>query len=294
MGALRDRMIRELQLRNFSQNTHKKYLGVVRRLAKHYGIAPDQLSAEQVQDYLVYLITKRRLQWNTLNVVASGLKFFYREVAKRPDIALALPPRQHGRHLPEVLSAEELLRLFAAATLPKERALLMTTYGGGLRVSEVIRLQVTDIDGQRRMIRVNGGKGNRDRSTLLSIRLLEELRAYWLIDRPRPWLFPSRRAAKPLHHNAAREMFNRAKAQAGITKNGSIHMLRHSFATHLLESGVDLRTIQLLLGHASILTTSIYLHLTQKTRDATRSPLDLLDLSQLPPSGPEVPPCQPS
>ena len=208
---------------------------------------PTNSARSKFKDYLVYLITKRRLQWNSLNVVVSGLKFFYREVVNRPDIALALPPRQHGRHLPEVLSAEELLRLFAAATRPKERALLMTTYGGGLRVSEVIRLQVTDIDSQRRMIRVNGGKGNRDRCTLLSNRLLEELRAYWLIDRPRPWLFPSRprgQATKPLSHNTAREMFNRAKAQAGITKNGSIHMLRHSFATHLLEAGVDLRTIQ--------------------------------------------------
>lgn len=293
MGELRDRMIRELQLRHFAPRTHKNYLGVVSRLAKHYGIAPDQLSAKQVQDYLVHLITERRLEWNTINVVVSGLKFFYRQVVKRPSIVLAIPPRRRPRHLPEVLSAEELLRVFAAAAKPKERALLMTTYGGGLRVSEVIRLQVTDIDSQRRMIRVHG-KGDRDRYTLLSQRLLEELRAYWLIERPRPWLFPGHRPSRPLHDNRAREMFNRAKARAGISKRGSIHMLRHSFATHLLEAGVDLRTIQVLLGHASILTTAIYVHLTPKTRAATRSPLDLLDLSQLPPCGPEVPPCQPS
>jgi integrase/recombinase XerD len=293
MGALRDRMIRELQLRHFAPLTRKHYLGVVSRLAKHYGIAPDRLSARQVQDYLVHLMTERRLQWNSINVVASGLKFFYRQVVKRPDIILAIPRRRRPRHLPEVLSAEELLGLFAAATQPKERALLMTTYGGGLRVSEVIRLQVTDIDSQRGMIRVHG-KGDKDRYTLLSKRLLEELRAYWLIDRPRPWLFPGNQPGQPLHHNRAREMFNRAKAQAGIRKRGSIHMLRHSFATHMLEAGVDLRTIQILLGHTSLLTTTIYLHLTRKTRDATRSPLDLLDLSHLPPCGPEVPPCQPS
>lgn len=293
MGALRDRMIRELQLRRFAPLTHKNYLGVVRRLAKHYGIAPDQLTAKQVQDYLVYLIAERRLEWNTINVTASALKFFYRQVVKRPDIALAIPPRRRARHLPEVLSAEELLRLFAAAAQPKERALLMTTYGGGLRVSEVIRVQVTDIDSQRGTIRVRG-KGDRDRYTLLSKRLLEELRAYWLIGRPRPWLFPGSRPDQPLNHNTARDMFNRAKAKAGISKRGSIHMLRHSFATHLLEAGVDLRIIQVLLGHASILTTAIYVHLTPKTRDATRSPLDLLDLSHLPPCGPEVPPCQPS
>jgi integrase/recombinase XerD len=294
MGALRDRMIRELQLRRFAPLTRKHYLGVVSRLAKHYGIAPDQLSAQQVQDYLLYLMTERRLQWNTVNVVVSGLKFFYGQVVKRPDIPLAIPPRRPAHRLPQVLSTEELLRLFAAAVQPKERALLMTTYGGGLRVSEVIRLQVTDIDSQRGLIHVSRGKGDKERYTVLSKRLLEELRVYWLIDRPRPWLFPGRLPGQPLDHNRAREIFNRAKAQAGISKRGSIHLLRHSFATHLLEAGVDLRTIQVLLGHSSILTTTIYLHLTQKTRDATRSPLDLLDLSQLPPCGLEVPPCQPS
>jgi integrase/recombinase XerD len=286
-------MIRELQLRRFAPLTHKQYLGVVHRLAKHYRIAPDRLSAKQVQDYLVHLITERRLEWNTINVVASGLKFFYRQVVKRPDIALAIPRRRRPRHLPEVLSAEEVLRLFAAAAQPKERALLMTTYGGGLRVSEVIRLQVTDIDSQRGMIRVRG-KGDRDRYTLLSQRLLKELRAYWLLGRPRPWLFPGGRPGQPLNHNTAREMFNRAKAKAGISKRGSIHMLRHSFATHLLEAGTDLRVIQVFLGHASILTTAMYVHLTPKIRGATRSPLDLLDLSHLPPCGSEVPPCQPS
>jgi integrase/recombinase XerD len=132
MGALRDRMIRELQLRGFAPLTHKQYLGVVSRLAKHYGIAPDRLSAKQVQDYLVHLMTERGQEWNTINAVASGLKFFYRQVVNRPDIILAIPPRRRPRHLPEVLSVEELLRLFAAAAQPKERALLMTTYGGGL------------------------------------------------------------------------------------------------------------------------------------------------------------------
>jgi integrase/recombinase XerD len=291
MGVLRDRMIRELQLRRFASLTQKAYLGAVTGLAKRYGIAPDQLSAAQVQDYLVYLLSERRLQWNSVNVIASGLKFFYGQVVKRPEVALAIPPRRHARHLPEILSAAELLRLFAAASRPKDRALLLTAYGGGLRVSEVVRLQIPDIDSQRGMLRVARGKGDKDRYTLLSQRLVEELRAYWLIDRPRAWLFPGRRAGQPLDDNTARDIFNRTKARAGIVKRGSIHMLRHSFATHLLEAGVDLRTIQLLLGHTSILTTTIYLHLTRKTLDATRSPLDLLDL---PPCGLEVPSCQPS
>lgn len=294
MGELRDRMIRELQLRRLAPATHKAYLEAVTGLAKRYGIAPDQLRVEQVQDYLVHLLSERGLQWNTVNVVSSGLKFFYRQVAKRPEVALAIPPRRHARHLPEILSAAELLRLFAATSRPKDRALLMTSYGGGLRVSEVVRLQIPDIDSQRGMLRVSRGKGDKDRYTLLSPRLVEELRAYWVIGRPRPWLFPGRRAGQPLNDNTAREIFNRAKARAGIVKRGSIHMLRHSFATHLLEAGVDLRTIQMLLGHTSILTTALYLHLTRKTLDATQSPLDLLDLAHLPPCGPEVPPCQPS
>jgi site-specific recombinase XerD len=195
--------------------------------------------------------------------------------------------------LPEIYSAQELQGLFAAAPPGKPRALLMTTYGGGLRVSEVVRLEVTDIDSQRRMIRVARGKRDKDRYTLLSARLLDELRAYWKIDRPRPWLFPGRNPQRPMDENTVREIFNRAKAKAGIHKGGSIHVLRHSFATHLLEAHVDLRTIQILMGHSSITCTAYYLHLTRKTLDKTQNPLDLLDLSQLSAFG-EVPPCQPS
>lgn len=293
MGMLRDRMIRELRLRRFAPATEKAYLEAVRGLAKHFRIPPDQLTARQVQDYLLHLMTERHLQWNTVNTIASGLKFFYSQTLKRPDIALAMPRRRNPRRLPEIFSAEELQRLFAAASNLKHRALLMTTYGGGLRVREVIRLQVTDIDSQRRMIRVSHGKRDKDRYTLLSERLLTELRSYWQAYRPRPWLFPGKDPQRPMDDNTAREIFNQAKAKAGIHKGGSIHVLRHSFATHLLEAGVDLRTIQILLGHSSITTTVCYLHLTRKSLEATQNPLDLLDLSQLPACA-EVPPCQPS
>jgi integrase/recombinase XerD len=291
MGVLRDRMIRELQLRRYAAATQKAYLEAVRGLAKYFMIAPDQLTAQQVQDYLLYLMTERKLQWNTVNTIVSGLTFFFTQTLKRPDIALAIPARRTPRWLPEIYSAEELQRLFAAAPPGKPRALLMTTYGGGLRVSEVIRLQVTDIDSQRRMVRVARGKRDKDRYTLLSARLLDELRAYWKIDRPRPWLFPGRHPQRPLSDEAARALFSQAKAKAGIHKGGSIHILRHCFATHLLEAHVDLRTIQILMGHSSITSTAYYLHLTRKTLDQTQNPLDLLDLSHLP-AVQEVPSCQ--
>jgi site-specific recombinase XerD len=293
MGVLRDRMIRELQLRRFAPATQKAYLEAVTGLTKHFGSAPDQLSARQVQDYLLYLMNERHLQWNTVNTIASGLTFFYTHTLRRLDVACALPARRTPRRLPEILSATELEALFAAAANQQHRALLMTTYAGGFRVSEVVRLRPADIDSQRMMIRIVNGKRARDRYTLLSPRLLEELRAYWRAYRPRTWLFPAPHPDRPFNDDKARAVFNQAKAQAGIRKGGSIHVLRHCFATHLLEAGVDLRTIQVLLGHSSITSTAWYLHLTRKTLERTRSPLDLLDLSHLP-TFPEVPPCQPS
>jgi integrase/recombinase XerD len=301
MGVLRDQMIREMRLRRYAPLTQKAYLEAVVGLTKHFRIAPDQLSARQVQDYLLYLMMERKLHWNTVNTICSGLTFFYSQTLKREDIAAAMPLRRTPRQLPEILSAGELQALFAAADNRQDRALLMTTYGGGLRVSEVVKLRPGDIDSQRMMIRVVAGKRAKDRYTLLSVRLLEELRAYWLAYRPQTWLFPSRRAELPFNDDKARTVFNRAKAKAGIRKAGSIHLLRHCFATHLLEAGVDLRTIQILMGHSSINSTVWYLHLTRKFLGATQNPLDLLDLSGLakrmerkeePPK--EEPPCQPS
>ena len=293
MGVLRDRMLRELQLRRFAPAIQSTYLEAVVGLTKHFGIAPDQLSARQVQDYVLYLMNERHLQWNTVNTIVSGLTFFYTQTLRRPDIAVAMPCRRTARRLPEILSAAELEALFAAADSQQHRTLLMTTYAGGFRVSEVVRLRPADIDSQRLMIRIVHGKRARDRYTLLSPRLLEELRSYWRTYRPRTWLFPARNPDRPFNDDKARVVFNQAKARAGIRKGGSIHVLRHCFATHLLEAGVDLRTIQILMGHSSITSTAWYLHLTRKTVERTRSPLDLLDLSHLP-TFPEVPPCPPS
>jgi integrase/recombinase XerD len=294
MGALRDQMIRELQLRRLALNTQKAYLEAVTNLTKHFGIAPDQLSARQLQDYLLYLMSERKLRWNSVNAICSGLAFFYRHTLKRPDLGAAMPSRRNPRQLPEILSTQELQALFAAVDDLQHRVLLMTAYGGGLRVSEVIKLRPCDIDSRRMMIHVVNGKRAKDRYTLLSVRLLAELRAYWRVYRPTAWLFPARRPEMHFNDDKARTVFNQAKAKVGIRKKGSIHLLRHCFGTHLLEAGVDLRTIQVLMGHASIATTALYLQVTRKILDATQSPLDLLDLSGLPKTQPEVPPCPPS
>jgi integrase/recombinase XerD len=282
MSVLRQQLIRELQLRRYSPRSQKQYVHSVRALAAYYRLPPDQLSPQQVQDYLLYLMQQRQLQWSTVNCVVAALKFFYGQTLKRSDIVLSIPARRTPRRLPEILSGEELQRLFAAATNLRERALLMTAYGGGLRITELVRLQIPDLDSQRGLIRVRSGKGDKDRYTLLSPRLIEELRNYWRRYRPALWLFPGYNPQQHLSHYTAWRIFTRAKHQAGISKEGSTHILRHSFATHLLEAGVDLRTIQILLGHSSIRSTARYLHVTRKIVDATPSPLELLDLSHLP------------
>jgi integrase/recombinase XerD len=214
-----------------------------------------------------------------VNVASAGIRFLFSHTLGRHDVSTAIPPRRTPHRLPHVLSKEELEGLFGVVRNPKHRALLMTTYAAGLRASEVVRLKVTDIDSDRRVIRVRCGKGEKDRDTLLSPRLLRDLRDYWRRCRPPlPWLFVAQRSDRPLRSQTAGKIFTHAKLRAGIHKPGGIHMLRHAFATHLLEAGVDLRIIQSVLGHKSIRTTARYAHLTRKTIDATRSPLDLLDI----------------
>lgn len=283
MSVLRQRMIDEMQLRNFSPRTQRCYLGYVVGLVKHFGLSPDQLQAEQVRQYLLFLSNERQLSSSTVNGVRAALRLLYGSVLQRPNMILAIPPRRTPRPLPEVLSAEEVSALFALTPDSKERALLMTAYATGLRVSELACLQTTHIDSQRRMIHVVSGKGQRDRYSLLSLRLLAELRDYWRQCRaahPSPWLFTADHdPQRPINPGCIAKIMTRAKDRAGIRKKGNIHLLRHSFATHLLEAGVELPVIQILMGHRSIRTTARYLHLTRKTFDATNSPLDLLDLA---------------
>ncbi len=279
--SLRDRMMREMQLHRLSSGTQKNYAKAITDLAKYYWQqpdrrAPDQLTSDDIRAYLHYLLEKRKLALSTCNVAAAAIRFFYVETLGWTPLQLNLPPRTDVQRLPRVLSVEALERLFASISNPKHRALLMTTYSAGLRVSEVVRLKITDIesDPSRMLIRVHQGKGNKDRYSLLSQRLLYELRAYWCIDRYEPWLFPGSNPGQHMTSGTAQNIYNRARREAGI--DHGIHTLRHSFATHLLDAGVDPRTIQLLLGHRSIRTTARYLHVSRRNLQHVRSPLDLL------------------
>jgi site-specific recombinase XerD len=219
---------------------------------------------------------ERKLAWSTVNGVRSGLNFFYRVTLQRSKTEFSIPPCRSPRPLPEVLSKQELTRLFRQTSNAKHRTILLTTYAAGLRVSEVVRLRLGDIDSDRMMIRVEQGKGRKDRYTLLSVRLLHSLRRYWKDYRPTFWLFEGKKEGAHLAKSSARMAFILAKARAGITKKGGIHMLRHSFATHLLEAGMDIRTIQSLMGHSSLQSTSRYLRITRKNLQSTSASLDLL------------------
>ncbi len=278
MTTLREKMVRDMQLRRLSDNTQRVYLHAVFALAKRYMKPPDQLSERQVHDSVLYMLNERKLAWSTCDTNVAGLQFFYGVTLGRNSLRLVLPPRRSEKRLPEILSAEEISRLFAATHNLKHRVLLETAYSAGLRASELVRLKLTDIDSGRMMIRVGQGKGNKDRYTLLSPRVLRHLRDYWLKYRPSSWLFQGQKPDRPLDRVSASKVFIAAKEEAGIHKTGGIHSLRHAFATHLLEAGVDAHTIQLLMGHKSILSTMRYLQVTRKKLGDTRSPLDLLTI----------------
>jgi site-specific recombinase XerD len=233
------------------------------------------MSTEEIQDYVVHLLSERKLAVGSCHAVITALRFFYTVVLEDSETIATIPQVKKVTRLPEILSPEQLERLFAAPRNPKHRALLMTAYGGGLRVSELVRLKLTDIHSDRMMIRVEQGKGKKDRYTLLSKRVLSELRSYWKIKRPAVWLFPGIKRHEPLCARMAQKVYAQAVNKAGIKRRGGIHTLRHCFATHLLEAGEDIRTIQLLLGHSSILSTVRYLQVTSKSLQGTQSPLDL-------------------
>lgn len=226
----------------------------------------------------MHLLNERKLAAGTCHVVLTGLRFFYTVTLERDDSSVPIPSLRSSRHLPEILSSRELKKLFAVVrNKPKHKVLLMLVYSAGLRVSEVVRLKVTDIHSDRMMIRIEQGKGRKDRYTLLSKKVLEELRKYWSIKKPPVWLFPGQRKDRPACTRMAQQIYTEAVKKAGIKRKGGIHTLRHSFATHLLESGENIRTIQLLLGHSSITTTARYLQVTSKTLQGTKSPLDMLN-----------------
>ena len=283
MKPLRLKMIRQMQLERLAPRTQEAYVAAVAGLAKFYWCSPEQLSPEQIRAYLHHLLVERQLAWSSCNQVACGLQFFYIKTLGWEPLQLNLPRRTRRSQLPHVLSTEELQRLFLSAKTPKHRALLMTTYAAGLRVSEVVHLRLTDIESDRGLIRVNQGKGRKDRYTLLSARLLAELRAYWKLERPAPWLFPGQDRDKPMPIASAQRIYYHAKRAAKLQHGKGIHTLRHSFATHLLEAGVDPRTIQLLLGHRSLDTTTRYLRVARTHLANIQSPFDLLRVDTLPP-----------
>lgn len=280
MTQLRERMILEMQLRRLSERTQEAYLYAVYRLAKHYKRPPDRITDREVQDYLLYLMNERKAAWSSCNQFACGVKFFFEATLGRTSIRFALPPRRSEQRLPEILSAQELERLFSAVTNVKHLTLLKTLYATGLRVSEAVALKLTDIDGDRMTLRVEQGKGRKDRYVGLSPRLLKDLRDYWRAYRPSTWLFTGQPPQRHLPADTAYVIYIRAKLKAGIKKGGGIHALRHAFATHMLEAGVDLRTLQELLGHRSIGTTQRYLHVTRKSFGGPGNPLDLLALGK--------------
>jgi len=275
MGALRERMDQDMVLRGLASRTREAYLAAVAGLAKHYRRSPDQLSEQEVERYLLHLIEERKLSWSSTNQAACAMGFLFHHTLKRAQGSFRIPRRKVAAKLPEILSREEVRRLLQASRNLKHRTLLTTTYAAGLRVSEVCQLKTSNIDSARMMLRVECGKGAKDRYTLLSAQLLELLRLYWRATRPGLWLFSSHDGSRPLDTSLAQKMYYAAKARAGILKQGGIHSLRHAFATHLLESGVDVHTIQRLLGHGNLSTTARYFHLRQHVA-STPSPLDLL------------------
>ena len=279
MAELRKRMIRDMQLRNFSPETQKSYLNSVTGLAKYYRRSPDVVSPAEIQDYVIYLLSERKLAIGSCHTIITALRFFYSVTLGESRDRAPIPEIKNYRRLPEILSGEELEKLFAVVKNIKHRVILMTAYGAGLRSSEVVHLKVTDIHSDRMMIHVEKGKGMKDRYSLLSKRLLAELRNYWRIKRPKLWLFPNYKN-EPLVRHMTYRIYVDAKKKAGIKRKGGIHTLRHCFATHLLEAGEDLRTIQLLMGHSSIRTTVRYLQVTSKSLQGTKSPLDLLPCSK--------------
>jgi site-specific recombinase XerD len=272
-------MTQDMRLRNFAPGSVNAYVDCVARFARHFGKSPDSLGPQDVRAFLLHLIEQRRVSWSYYNLHLQALRFLYNITLGRPAALEHLVCPRQPKRLPVVLSPDELARFFAAVSSPKHRASLMTAYAAGLRVAEVASLQVSDIDSQRMVLRVRQGKGRKDRYVMLSPVLLEILRAYWKAARPRTWLFPSPCGDGPLTPSAVMKACRRAHRASGLEKHVTVHTLRHSFATHLLEAGTDLRTIQVLLGHDSPRTTAVYTHVSPAAVRATVSPLDRLDLA---------------
>ncbi len=284
MTPLRQRMLEDMSIRNLAENTQSAYLQQVAAYSRYFGRSPDQLGPEEIRTYQLYLMAVRALTPSSICVATGALRFLYKVTLKRTWAVEEIPMPKRPRKLPEILSPEEVMRFLDAIINHKHRAILMTAYAAGLRVSEATHLKVTDIDSQRMMLRVEQGKGMKDRYVMLSPRLLDVLRTYWKSARPTRWMFPGEVPGQPITREAVGLACQKARRDSGITKPITPHSLRHAFASHLLESGANLRTIQLLLGHRSLATTARYLKVATSTVCATASPFDLLPKFDPPPT----------
>jgi site-specific recombinase XerD len=284
MTNLRKRMLEELQRRNYSSETIRAYLFAVKDFATYFGKRPDRLRQEHLRQYQLHLLNDRRLTVDTIVGRIAALRFFFVKVLRRPyrDIDLVYPKR--AERLPVILSEEEVAQLIESAATSYHRVILMTLYGAGLRREELCRLKVTDVDSQRMVLHVRQGKGRKDRDVTLSPRLLEVLRDYWKWRKPKTYLFPSyqsKRREQPISSRTVYYAVCEAARRAGIKKKVYPHLLRHSWATHLLERGTDLRTIQIQLGHFDLEATTIYLHLSQRHLQSIHNPIEALPISGL-------------
>lgn len=277
MTPLRQRYIDDLRLKNFSPKTIKVYVHAVARFARHFARSPEQLSQEDVRNYLVHLI-ERGVARSTGVLVRNALRHLYTDILGRPDCVEKLPRPKREQRLPVVLSQEEVRRLFATVTNLKQKALFMVAYDAGLRLSEIINLRIEDLDSQRMVIRIRQGKGKKDRYARLTPGLLKLLREYWQAYRPKTLLFPGATSDKPYDLATPGQLLKKACRKAGITKRVSMHTLRHTFATHLLEAGTNLRVIQQLLGHEKIQTTCVYTHISLEELREAPSMIDLFDI----------------
>ena len=277
MTELRERMTRDMTVRGFAPATHRAYIRAVRQLAKHYRRAPDTLTADEVQTYLAHMIEVEHLSWSTCAVAANACRFLYHVTLGLDGIDFVVPSPRQPQRLPEILSCEEVARLLEATVCPKHRLAFETIYACGLRVSEATHLRVRDVDRDRMTVRIEQGKGRKDRYVPLSKRLLRRLGQFWENDPPRHWVFEGKSPDRCLDLTSLQKAYTTAKLRSGIRKHGGVHALRHAYATHMIESGVDVLTVQRLLGHRSVSTTMRYFHLSQARAATVRSPLDLLD-----------------
>jgi integrase/recombinase XerD len=267
MSQLRRRMIEDMQLHGLSAKTQQCYVDAVKHLARHHGRSPDRLSEQEIRAFFLHLVNERRVARSTFAIHYYGIKFFYEKTLGRAwPVFDVIRPRKSKR-LPVVLSCEEVRRVLGRVESATVRMCLTMIYSCGLRLSEGTQLRVADIDSERMLVCVRSGKGGKDRYVPLAQRSLDQLRAYWKVHRPRPWLFPARNRHRPVSATTIQKTFKAVLRESGIGKDASVHTLRHSYATHLLEHGVNLRVIQEVLGHQSPKTTALYMHLTRKTTD---------------------------